>query len=96
LDIKTGKYIWCRPEEYKSNLGMEEDEDSGYILRSDFSLVKLDLTSGKVLDEIQFLPKELPEEMRNTGYSYSVCVTKDAVTVSFSDSGETFGIKNIP
>lgn len=96
LDIKTGEYTWCRPEEYKSNLGLEEGEDVGYILRNDFTLIKLNLASGEVLAEIQFLPKELPQEMKNTGYEYSIAVTKDAVIVSFSDSGETFGLRNIP
>jgi outer membrane protein assembly factor BamB len=96
LDIETGRYIWCRPEEYKSNLGMEEDENVGYLLRKDFSLIKLNLASGEVLAEIQFLPKELPQEMQNTGYEYSLAVTKDAVIVSFGDSGETFALRNLP
>jgi outer membrane protein assembly factor BamB len=97
LDIKTGRYIWCRSERCISNLGIEEeDKDEGYILRSDFMLVKLNLATGETLAEIQFLPKELPQEMRDTIYGYSVSVTKDVVIISFSDSDETFAIKNIP
>jgi hypothetical protein len=96
LDIETGNFKWCRSERYISNIGIDADEAAGYILRSDFILEKVDLSTGATLAEIQFFPIELPREMQNTEFEYSISVTKDVIIVSFGDSGQTFALRNIP
>jgi hypothetical protein len=78
------------------SITIEEDEAVGYILTSNFILEKVDLTTGESLAEIQFLPRELPKNMQNTEFEYTISATKDAIIVSFGDSGQTFGLKNIP
>jgi hypothetical protein len=96
LNFDTGEYIWCLPKGKISNIAVDESEDIGYFLRYDFSLVKIDLTTGGILAETQFLPKTLPAEMQQHSYGYVVVVTKDTVIVSFGDSDQTFGLKVNP
>jgi len=92
LNLISGKYLWCRTEEYISNMSLNRDENAGYVIRSDFSLVKIDLSTGKDLAEIGFSPKELPAPMQNRGFEYSTAYTQDAIVVSFGDSDQTFGL----
>ena len=96
LNINVGEYIWCRPEEYISNIGINGDKNIGYAIRNDFALIKIDLASGKILAETSFLPKQLPEDMQNIGFGYLVSVTKDAVIASFGDSRQAFGLQILP
>ncbi len=93
LDIISGNYVWCRPEEYISNMSLNHSENTGYVINSDFSLVRIDLLTGEILGKIQFLPNELPSDMQNRGFEYSVTATRDDVIVSFGDSNQTFGLK---
>jgi outer membrane protein assembly factor BamB len=96
LNLNTGEYVWCRPERYISKIGLIRDNNVGYVVRGDFSLVKIDLITGNILAETQFLPKELAPDIRNRIFEYSVGVTKDTVVISFSDSDQTFGLKVLP
>lgn len=92
----TGEYIWCLPDKFISNLGVNTVNRIGYILDGDFLLLEIDLDTGQILAETQFLPRELPEDMRSRGFEYTISVTKDAVVVSFSDSVQTFGLRIAP
>ena len=96
LNPDIGEYDWCLPEGNLSNITIAEGEKSGYLLRYDFNLVKINLLTGDILTETQFLPMILPEGMQRDNYGYRVAVTKDAVIVSFGDSDQTFGLKFNP
>jgi hypothetical protein len=96
LSPNTGEYAWCLPEGKISNIATDNDGTTGYFIRHDFSLVKIDLLTGGILAETQFLPMVLPEEMERDNYGYRVAVTKDTVIVSFGDSDQTFGLRFNP
>jgi len=95
LNPNTGEYDWCLPEGRLSNIAIDGDGETGYFLRHDFSLVKINLLTGSILAETQFLPTALPKEMQEYSYG-SVAITKDTVIVSFGDSYQTFGFKFNP
>jgi outer membrane protein assembly factor BamB len=96
LNPDAGGYTWCLPDGKISNIAIDSARNTGYFLRNDFSLVKIDLPTGAILAETQFLPKVFPAEMQKYSYGYIVAVTKDTVIVSFGDSDQTFGLKNSP
>jgi len=96
LNPNTGEYTWCLPEGKISNIAIDNDKKIGYFIRHDFSLVKINLLTGGILAETQFLPMVLPEGMERDNYGYKVAVTKDIVIVSFGDSDQTFGLRFTP
>jgi outer membrane protein assembly factor BamB len=96
LKPDTGEHTWCLPVGKISNIALSEDNKIGYYLRNDFSLVKINLSTGGIVSETKFLPKTLPAEMQKQSYGYRVAVTKDTVIVSFGDSDQTFGLKISP
>ncbi len=91
LNMRTGNYLWCRPEDYVSNIAMDNQAQIGYALRGDFVLVTIDLQDGRILGETQFLPSALPEELHYP-WHYSVTLSDGVVVVAFSDSGQTFAL----
>jgi outer membrane protein assembly factor BamB len=97
LNINSGKYLWCRPDVYISNVGLTFDRNNGYLLRDDFVLEKIDLNSGKVVGETQFMPRlsdgqndlHLPESF--------ITITDDGtVIIIFGDSNQLIGLRNTP
>ena len=92
LSLRTGDYLWCRPETYVSNLAIDSQSQMGYALRGDFVLVTIDLQDGSILGETSFLPSALPEELLHFSHDYSVTFSDGVVVVAFSDSGQTFGL----
>lgn len=96
LNPDTGGDDWCLPGRKISNLAIDSDRKTGYFVREDFCLVKINLLSGGILAETNFSPKILPAGMQKEDYAYRVAITKDAVIVSFGDSEQTFGLKFNP
>ena len=92
LNVRTGDYLWCRPETYVSNIAIDSQSQTGYALRSDFVLVTIDLRHGSILSETGFLPSTLPAELLNFSYGYSVNTSDGDLVVAFGDSGQTFGL----
>jgi hypothetical protein len=92
LNPETGGYAWCLPQGKISSIAIDNDGITGYFIRYDFSLVKINLLTGGILAETRFLPNTLPAGMQKDGYAYRVAVTKDTVIVSFGDSEQTFGL----
>lgn len=96
LNAETGGYNWCLPEGKISNIAVDNDRETGYFIRHDFSLVKINLPTGSILAETKFLPTSLPSGMERDSYAYRVSLTKDIVIVSFGDSEQTFGLRFNP
>jgi outer membrane protein assembly factor BamB len=92
LNLQTGKYNWCRTENYISNIAIDRQTKRGYVIRDDFVLEIIDLQTGNVLGETRFLPNALSKEMLQQSQSYSVTLSDGVVIVSFSDSDQTFGL----
>lgn len=92
LNLQTGRYNWCHTENYISNMAIDRQSHLGYVMRDDFVLEIMDLETGNVSGEIRFLPSALSEEMLQHSQSYSVTLCNDILIVSFSDSGQTFGL----
>lgn len=92
LDPVTGEHFWCLPGGKISNIAIDRDKNTGYFLRNDFNLVKINLLTGGILAKTQFLPLE---KIQQNSYS-TVAITKDTVIVSFGDSKETFGLRLNP
>jgi outer membrane protein assembly factor BamB len=93
LDVSIGKYLWCTPGSYISNIAIDDKNGIGYMLNKNFSLLLLDLRTGKILHEIQFLPIKLPDTLSNRWFSYSISISGDTIIISFGDSHQLFGIK---
>ncbi|HLO32829.1 MAG TPA: PQQ-binding-like beta-propeller repeat protein, partial [Anaerolineales bacterium] len=91
LDLRTGKYNWCRPEIYISNLAIDYQSQRGFAMRDDLMLLTIDLHTGKVLGETRFLSSKLVDEQ--LGFLSSIAFSNGVVVVSFSDSGQTFGLE---
>ncbi len=94
LDVSNGKYNWCTPGSYISNIAIDDTKSLGYILNDNFSLSSLDLRTGKILKNIQFLPDKLPDTLRDRGFEYSISISGDIKIIEFGDSLQIFGIKN--
>ncbi len=88
LDIKSGQYLWCRPDNFVSNVGLMEEGKFGYILRRDFVLEKFDVKSGKVLAETQFStnPSLKSNLQQPVGFNFVTCIGKGTVIVLFQDN----------
>jgi outer membrane protein assembly factor BamB len=94
LNLQTGQYSWCRSEEFNSMVAVDRQSLRGYVMRSDNVLLTINLLTGDVLGETSFLANALtPAKM---GTFASIAVSKGVVVVSFSDSGQTFGLKFLP
>lgn len=96
LDLRLGIYNWCRHEEYISNTDVDADTMLGRAVTQGFTLTTINLISGEILEQIQFLPKELPPDLRPMEYSYTVSASRNTVIASFGDSNQTFGISLAP
>ena len=93
LNSQTGKYNWCRTKNYISNIAIDQQSQLGYIMRDDFVIEIIDLRTGNISEEIRFLPGVLPKEMLQHLQNYSIALSNDIMIVSFSDSGQTFGLQ---
>jgi outer membrane protein assembly factor BamB len=93
LDFKSGSYKWCDQSIYFSNVGVDLEAGRGYVIRSDFNLVEIDLQTGKALSETYFPPAQIPEDKGPAYRGYFVAVTDDTVIVYFGDSEQLFVMK---
>jgi len=88
-DLQTGKNHWCRTETYISKVAIDLQSQTGYAMRDDFVLVTIDLQTGNVLGETSFLPSGPAKEYFDF---IPVVFSEGVVVISFSDSGQTFGL----
>jgi hypothetical protein len=90
LNLQTSKYSWCHPEIYISDIAIDYQSQLGYAMREDLVLLTIDLRTGNVLGEIQFLSSKPIDEQ--IGSMSSIAFSNGVVVISFSDSGQTFGL----
>lgn len=91
LNIKTGNTKWCRSELELPNLAIDYQAHRGYIMKDDLVLLTMDLQSGNILGETNFLsrkPIDKPASLLS-----SISFSDGVLIVSFSDSGQTFGLE---
>lgn|SRR5574341_1483863 len=91
LDLQTGEYRWCRPEIDIAKMTIDHQSRLGFGLRDDLVLLTIDLQTGDVLGETRFLSSKPIDEQ--IGFLSSITVSDGVVIVSFSDSGQTFGLE---
>lgn len=92
LNLDTGRYTWCMYERPVSDIAIDQKSSIGFFLREDYSLVALDLDTGKELESIQFTPSTLPSSLLNSSFPYSVALSENILIVSFGDSDQTFAL----
>jgi outer membrane protein assembly factor BamB len=90
LNLQSGKYDWCHPEIYISDIAIDYQSQLGYAMRNDLVLLTIDLHTGDVLAETNFLSSQPINEQ--TGSMSSITFSDGILVVSFSDSGQTFGL----
>jgi hypothetical protein len=90
LDLRTGEYSWCHPEIYSSHMAVDYQSQRGFAMRDDLVLLTIDLQTGNILGETSFLSSEPVDEQ--IGFLASITFSNGVVVVSFSDSGQTFGL----
>ncbi len=90
LNLHTGQYNWCRPENFNSMMAIDHQSQLGYAMRDDFVLITIDLQTGNVLGETSFLSSEPIN--KQVGSVSSITVSDGIVVVGFSDSRQTFGL----
>lgn len=91
LNMQTGEYSWCRPEIDISKLAVDEQSHIGYAMRDDLVLITIDLQTGKVLGETNFLSNRAINEQ--IGFFSSMAFSDGVVIIAFSDSSQTFGLE---
>jgi len=90
LNLRSGEYRWCRPEIYISDVAIDYQSQLGYAMREDLVLLTIDLQTGDVLGETSFLSSQPIDEQ--IGSMSSIIFSDGVVIISFSDSGQTFGL----
>jgi outer membrane protein assembly factor BamB len=90
LNIHSGKYSWCHPEIYISDMAIDYQSQLGYAMREDLVLLTIDLRTGNVLGETRFLSSKPID--KQIGFMSSITFSNGVVVISFSDSGQTFGL----
>jgi len=81
LDLKTGEYIWCRPEKFNSVMAVDSQSEYGYALREDNMLLIINLQTGDIVDERSFFFNKLPSlEM---GTFASIAISDGNIIMSF-------------
>jgi outer membrane protein assembly factor BamB len=90
LNLRSGEYSWCHPEIYISDVSIDYQSQLGYAVREDLVLLTIDLQTGNVLGETSFLSNQPIDEQN--GSMSSITFSDGVVVVSFSDSGQTFGL----
>ena len=91
LNLQTGKYRWCRPEIDMTKMAIDYQSRLGFAMRDDLVLLTIDLQTGDILGETRFLSSKPIDEQ--IGFLSSITVSDGVVIVSFSDSGQTFGLE---
>lgn len=91
LDLRTGEYSWCRPEIDITKLAIDYQSQLGFAMRDDLVLLTIDLQTGNVLGETKFLSSEPINEQ--LGFLSFITFSDGVVVLSFSDSGQTFGLE---
>jgi PQQ-like domain len=92
LDLKQGEYSWCLDGISNSNFAVDESQGTGYVLRDDFELLKIDLLTGKTIGKVQFIPGE--QKGNNLYYHKNyIAVTRDhTIILNFGDSKQLIGL----
>ena len=90
LNLRTGEDSWCRPEINISKVAIDYQSRLGYGMRDDLVLLTIDLQTGSVLGETSFLSSRPIDEQ--IGSVASITFSNGVVIISFSDSGQTFGL----
>lgn len=90
LNLRSGEYNWCHPEIDISYMAIDYQSQLGYAMRKDLVLLTIDLKTGNVLGETRFLSSEPIDEQ--IGFMSSITFSNGVIVVSFSDSGQTFGL----
>jgi outer membrane protein assembly factor BamB len=90
-NLETGEYRWCHPEIDISNVAIDSQSHLGYAMRDDLVLLTIDLQTGRVLGETSFLSSQPIDD--KIGSVSSISFSDGVVVISFSDSGQTFGLK---
>ena len=90
LNLKNGEYYWCHPEIYISDVAIDYQSQLGYAMREDLVLLTIDLQTGDVLGETSFLSSQPIDEQ--IGSMSSITFSDGVLVISFSDSGQTFGL----
>jgi outer membrane protein assembly factor BamB len=91
LNLQTGEYSWCRPEIDITKLAIDYQSQQGFAMQDDLVLLTIDLQTGNVLGETSFLSSEPIDEQ--IGFLSSIIFSDGVVVISFSDSGQTFGLE---
>jgi outer membrane protein assembly factor BamB len=91
LNMQTGKYSWCRTEEFNSMIAIDNHSGLGYAMRDDFVLLTINLETGNILGETSFLSSRPID--KETGSLASVTASSGVVVVTFFDSGQTFALQ---
>ncbi|MGA7194176.1 MAG: PQQ-binding-like beta-propeller repeat protein, partial [Anaerolineales bacterium] len=94
MNLQTGKYNWCRPEDFFSMMAINDQSQLGYGMRNDLVLLTVDLQTGNIVGETSFLSSK-PFD-KQVGSISSVTVSDGVVVVSFHDSFQTFGLEFLP
>jgi outer membrane protein assembly factor BamB len=90
LNLENGEYYWCHPEIYISDVAIDYQSQLGYAMREELVLLTIDLQTGDVLGETSFLSSQPIDEQN--GSMSSITFSDGILVVSFSDSGQTFGL----
>jgi outer membrane protein assembly factor BamB len=90
LNLQTGKYGWCHPEIDIPKVAIDYHSQLGYAMREDLVLLTIDLQTGNVLGETSFLSSKPIDEQ--IGSVSSIVFSNGVIVVTFSDSGQTFGL----
>lgn len=90
LNLQTGKHKWCRPEVDVSKIAIDYQTGLGYGMREDLVLLTIDLQTGDILGETSFLSSQPIN--KQIGFMSFITFSNGVVIVSFSDSGQTFGL----
>lgn len=91
LDLQTGEYPWCLPEINISNITVDPQSQLGFAMRDDLILLTIDLQTGDVLGETSFLSSAPVDKQE--GFLASITFSNGIIIISFSDSGQTFGLE---
>lgn len=88
INLENGEKNWCSQKTYISNAAIDYESNSIYILREDFAIVVIDLSTGVIQNEYFFLTNIENNEITYGRVTYS----RDVVVVYFADSGQTYAL----
>ena len=94
LNLKSGDENWCHLEINISDVAVDRQSQLGYAMREDLVLLTIDLQTGNVLGETRFLSSKPIDQQ--IGFMSSIIFSDGVLVISFSDSGQTFGLSFQP